>query len=75
MNTETTCVEKQPLTDAYLEKMNAYWRAVSHGMTRKSELYGPSLPAPITAPRPETAIALMTARSCYSAIRISCGRD
>ena len=22
MNTETTCVEKQPLTDAYLEKMN-----------------------------------------------------
>lgn len=27
MNTETTCVEKQPLTDAYLEKMNAYWRA------------------------------------------------
>ena len=31
--------------------------AVSHGMTRKSELYGPSLPAPITAPRPETATA------------------
>ena len=50
-------------------------RAVSHGMTRKSELYGPSLPAPIAAPRPETATALMTARSCYSAIRISCGRD
>jgi len=30
MNTETTCVEKQPLTDAYLEKMNAYWRAANY---------------------------------------------
>ena len=30
MNTEMTCVEKQPLTDAYLEKMNAYWRAANY---------------------------------------------
>ena len=30
MSTTQTCPEKLPLTDAYLEKMNAYWRAANY---------------------------------------------
>lgn len=27
---ETTCIEKQPLSQEMLEKMNAYWRAANY---------------------------------------------
>ena len=57
MNTETTCVEKQPLTDAYLEKMNAYWRAANY--LSAAQLYlldNPLLREPL---KPEESCALV----------------
>ena len=30
MSESTTCLEKQPISDELLEKMNAYWRAANY---------------------------------------------
>ena len=30
MVTDNNCIEKQPLTDDYLKKMNGYWRAANY---------------------------------------------
>lgn len=43
------CPEKQPLTDEYLEKMNAYWRAANY--LAAAQLYmldNPLLREPLT---------------------------
>lgn len=45
----TDCIEKQPLTDDYLEKMNAYWRAANY--LSAAQLYmldNPLLREPLT---------------------------
>ncbi len=49
MSTTQTCPEKLPLTDAYLEKMNAYWRAANY--LAAAQLYlldNPLLREPLT---------------------------
>lgn len=49
MNAETTCIEKQPLSAEYLEKMDAYWRAANY--LSAAQLYlldNPLLREPLT---------------------------
>ncbi|MCH4239331.1 MAG: phosphoketolase family protein [Oscillospiraceae bacterium] len=46
---ECACVEKQPLTEEYLEKMNAYWRAANYlGAGQLYLLDNPLLRRPLT---------------------------
>ena len=46
---ECACVEKQPLTEDYLEKMNAYWRAANYlGAGQLYLLDNPLLRRPLT---------------------------
>ena len=49
MNEEKTCLEKQPLSQEMLEKMNAYWRAANY--LSAGQLYlldNPLLKEPLT---------------------------
>ena len=49
MKSETNCVEKQPLTEEYLHKMDAYWRADNYlSATQLYLLDNPLLREPLT---------------------------
>lgn len=49
MNSTNICEEKQPLTDAYLEKMNKYWNAANYlGAGQLYLLDNPLLKQPLT---------------------------